>query len=599
MATDVQKEIEALLEQEKFEEALPKLQALAEAGDLYALNTLGTLYFNGDGVEQDTKKGIELTFKAAEQGYADAQTAMGDFFNFGAIEDENGADKAIEWYEKAADQGDTHAMIMIAYVYDYEKNEPDQALEWYKKAAEAGDAEAREILGSKYLTGDDVEIDEAKALGLYLQSAEQGYPSAQADLGDLYYLGGADLEINVQKAMEWYMKAAEKGDSYAQSRVGDLYHYDEEFGPDPAKAVEWYTKAAEQGEDDAQKALGLMYFNGDGIPMDKEKAVEWLKKAAEQDNTDAMNTLGDYCCLTLADAKKGMEWYLKSAELDDPYAQSRIGALYHYDEEFGPDPAKAVEWYTRAAEQGEEDAQKALGDMYYCGDGVDEDKAEGAKWLEKAAAQGNPDAMKTLGDYSFLVLADAKKSMEWYKKAANADKSDTYPLTRIADIYRFDEELGPDLKKAAEYYKLAGLKGDEDALKQLKDLPAEENPSDKSVWEEYSDEILEEICENGLPYLLNDVARKFYAKGQYKRALKTFELAASYEDPEAMYELAKLYYDDPHVEKDLIKSYKWLCRANDLCTDPDIDVQVPEEWDYNGKIPAEIYSKRGEDDEEE
>ena len=55
-----------------------------------------------------------------------------------------------------------------------------KALEWYTKAAEQGDATAQYNLGACYEYGEGVEQDMEKAVELYRKAAEQGDADAVA-----------------------------------------------------------------------------------------------------------------------------------------------------------------------------------------------------------------------------------------------------------------------------------------------------------------------------------------------------------------------------------------------------------------------------------
>ena len=57
--------------------------------------------------------------------------------------------KAIEWYEKAAEQGLARLSIIWVYVPEWPGVDVNhkKAFEWYKKAAEQGDAKAQCNLG--------------------------------------------------------------------------------------------------------------------------------------------------------------------------------------------------------------------------------------------------------------------------------------------------------------------------------------------------------------------------------------------------------------------------------------------------------------------
>lgn len=80
----------------------------AEQGYADAQFNLGLLYINGEGVPQDIAHAVELFQKAAEQGHVDAQNNLGAmyFTGEGVTRDEK---KAIEWFEKAAAQGNEDA----------------------------------------------------------------------------------------------------------------------------------------------------------------------------------------------------------------------------------------------------------------------------------------------------------------------------------------------------------------------------------------------------------------------------------------------------------------------------------------------------------
>ena len=54
-----------------------------------------------------------------------------------------------------------------------------KAVEWYNKAAEQGYAHAQHSLGLCYAHGEGVAQDKSKAVELYTKAAEQGYVRAQ------------------------------------------------------------------------------------------------------------------------------------------------------------------------------------------------------------------------------------------------------------------------------------------------------------------------------------------------------------------------------------------------------------------------------------
>ena len=69
---------------------------------------LGRMYYFGEGVKQDYAKALEWFQKAAEQGYATAQNNLGSMYYNGQGVKVNYA-KAAEWFQKAAQQCDETA----------------------------------------------------------------------------------------------------------------------------------------------------------------------------------------------------------------------------------------------------------------------------------------------------------------------------------------------------------------------------------------------------------------------------------------------------------------------------------------------------------
>ena len=59
--------------------------------------------------------------------------------------------KAVEWYRKSAEQGDTNAQYELGYMYHNGigvSKDHTKAAEWYSKAAKGGNMRARKILAS-------------------------------------------------------------------------------------------------------------------------------------------------------------------------------------------------------------------------------------------------------------------------------------------------------------------------------------------------------------------------------------------------------------------------------------------------------------------
>ena len=88
-------------------------------------------------------------------------------------------------------------------------------------------------------------------------------------------------------AARWYWKAADQGYASAQLNLGLMYRQGLGLQQDYKVALFLFRKAAEQGQARAQFNLGEMYFNGEGMQVDMVKAHKWLKLAAASGEADA------------------------------------------------------------------------------------------------------------------------------------------------------------------------------------------------------------------------------------------------------------------------------------------------------------------------
>lgn len=306
---------------------------------------------------------------------------------------------------------------------DYDSLSADELI----SLANNGDIEAMHNLGMAYEFGEDeeflgvlgIEKDFEEAVKWYRKAAEQGYASAQKDLGDCYYFGqGVDVD-NVE-AVKWYRKAAEQGDQFAQHSLGDCYYFGYGVNEDNVKAVKWYKKSAEQGNDDAKTDLGWCYYCGYGVEENVQKAEELLLDAANEGSNLAMLRLG-HIYSNDGNATRAIDWYKKAAEHGKAYANTCIGVIYRNGNGIKQNYAKAYDYFKKAANDGEKDAQNYLGLMFLQGEHVKENDEKAVAYFQQAAEQELPVAQYNLGSCYYNGWGTSKDNGSakfWMKKAA-------------------------------------------------------------------------------------------------------------------------------------------------------------------------------------
>lgn len=104
---------------------------------------LGTMYQNGEGVEQDYSRAAALYLDSATSGYVDAMFNIAMMFQAGIGVDEN-LDSCIHWLQKASTAGDSESPFALAMIYTNLDGVVNKSLiqHYYKMAANAGHIKA-------------------------------------------------------------------------------------------------------------------------------------------------------------------------------------------------------------------------------------------------------------------------------------------------------------------------------------------------------------------------------------------------------------------------------------------------------------------------
>lgn len=162
-------------------------------------------YLEGDSMAMDHVLAVHWFTKAAEQGYAPAQSQLGFMYsmNYGVRRDSK---KALYWYGKAAEQNYIQAIFNIGTMYqngEGMKRDLAEAARWVRKGAELGDADCQTNLAWRYATGEGVAKDSVEAFSWYMKAALQGDTSAQFNVGTKYE-DGLGVPKDEVEALAWY-----------------------------------------------------------------------------------------------------------------------------------------------------------------------------------------------------------------------------------------------------------------------------------------------------------------------------------------------------------------------------------------------------------
>ncbi len=185
--------------------AMEYFQQASDLGHPDAMVMLGLSYQDGqNGYAKDTKKALDLFEKASAIGSSDASYFAGLLY----IDDEDGIpqnkDLAFKYINDAASKGCKDAYYFMGSCYLDGVGvavDSTKSLEWFMKAADDGDAYAQFSVAKYYEYRDDM----ANAMKWYKMAADQQYPLAMYcyaiccinandfDTADKYMKKSADL----------------------------------------------------------------------------------------------------------------------------------------------------------------------------------------------------------------------------------------------------------------------------------------------------------------------------------------------------------------------------------------------------------------------
>lgn len=395
----------------RYADARREAQTAAAQGSTPAMILLGVMSERGLGPVDDGREALKWYRQAADAG--DRRGALFLLFSaqqgVGVVAGSAEAKALIEEASRRAtpfgpglvvadgvparaEQGEARAQLEMALRAESRKDYAS-AMQWYAKAAQQGDQLAAMNLAQMYENGIGVPVDMAEALKRYTALADQGHREARYRVAVLQLRAG-----KLPEAIQRLDKAVEHEDARAMVDLGQLYEQGRGVAKDANRALALYEQAAPQSTW-AKARAGTMSMGDLGVPRDDAKARRWLALAAAEDEPSAHNNLGwmdENGRGGPVDYRSARDHYL--AALDQaPQARGNLERLYQRELGTPGDPAQAAAWYRAGAIAGIATAQWRLGRLYQQGRGVPADETEALRWFDAAASQGHPAAGQDAG----------------------------------------------------------------------------------------------------------------------------------------------------------------------------------------------------------
>mmetsp|Transcript_60195 Transcript_60195/g.120758 ORF Transcript_60195/g.120758 Transcript_60195/m.120758 type:complete len:246 (-) Transcript_60195:222-959(-) len=139
---------------------------------------------HGKGVKKNVVEGIRLLHSAANQDDADAQFNLGTYYFTGELLKQDTA-AALKWFKKAAKLGHDKSISNLGMMYSQGKGVTQdfaEAARYYRRAAELGDAMAMSNLAGCYFNGRGLPQSTPNAVTWWTKAAALGHATAVTNL---------------------------------------------------------------------------------------------------------------------------------------------------------------------------------------------------------------------------------------------------------------------------------------------------------------------------------------------------------------------------------------------------------------------------------
>jgi TPR repeat protein len=218
-----------------------------------------------------------------------------------AVVDRSDVATAIKFCRVAA-ASSRRALYQLGRAYAANRQLPE-AIGAYRKAADKGNTSAMVELGVLYGTGTGVAKDDAEARKLFARAAEAGNPRGVTNLAALSKGGGTPADP--VKTRELLAKAAEATSAEAQYQLGIMFAEGAGGPKDDVAARALFEKAAAQNHPGALEWMGAFAQNGRGGQEDKAAAKAYYERAAALGSEDAKAALKRMECPYVLKDKRG------------------------------------------------------------------------------------------------------------------------------------------------------------------------------------------------------------------------------------------------------------------------------------------------------
>lgn len=226
----------------------------------YCNYRLGTMYYDGKGVEKDTEKAFDCFSRSAKMNNPNALYAMGKYYSDKTMHYYD-PEQAEIYFKAAIHEGNDYAYTALAYLYMDETSsiyDLDKGVKILQKISDEN-ISAKYTLGKIYITKDLPYFNVTKGIDLLQECISEGNANAMYQLGKLYTDRTGEL-YDIRKGIHYLELAAQKENSYAMIKLGNIYlwgKHEPDINRNEELGLKYLNDAMEHGNDCAKDMINF------------------------------------------------------------------------------------------------------------------------------------------------------------------------------------------------------------------------------------------------------------------------------------------------------------------------------------------------------
>ncbi len=162
---------------------------LAKGGHVAAMYSYGHCFYGGVLTENAAEEVTRWYTAAANRGSSTAKCALGELYLNGQIVDKDPA-KGLQLCREAAEAGSSYAQLTVGERLIRDKDDPqarERGFAWIEASAAQGNLRAQTIIATRLYYGDGVPRDVDRSLSLALSGASRNYKGSYPVLSMIYF----------------------------------------------------------------------------------------------------------------------------------------------------------------------------------------------------------------------------------------------------------------------------------------------------------------------------------------------------------------------------------------------------------------------------